>query len=358
MLTPHLPLGHSPPAHGGPDARGKAPHDFSTNGNACGPYAPVVDALRAVDATHYPDPRYTALRERLAAFHGVDPARIFVAASASEFIFRITAAVARSGGRSVQLPRHSYGDYARAASGFGLDVRDTGSDDPAEPFLADADHPSLVWHCDPSSPLGRRTVGLGRLIDELPMNVTCVLDLAYEPLRLVGSLDLGARQRGRVWQLWTPNKALGLTGIRAAYAISPSVESFAGSAAARESSVAEHVEILAPSWPVSAHGVALLEGWAEAGTRQWLLESRNVLREWKSAQIALCGSLGWVASPSVANFFCVRPGGKNASVDTLAMRLRAAGIKVRDTTSFGLPGHLRLAVLDPGSQAALAHALQ
>ena len=32
---------------------------------------------------------------------------------------------------------------------------------------------------------------------------------------------LDAARRDRVWQLWTPNKALGLTGVRAAYAITP-----------------------------------------------------------------------------------------------------------------------------------------
>ena len=77
--------------HRGPDAQGVPLHDFSTNANACGPCPPVLEALRAADPTRYPDPRYMALREQLAAFHGVDRERIVVAASASEFIARITA---------------------------------------------------------------------------------------------------------------------------------------------------------------------------------------------------------------------------------------------------------------------------
>ena len=57
--------------HGGPDAFGVPLHDFSTNSNACGPCPQVVAALRACDASHYPDPAYTALRQQLADFHGV-----------------------------------------------------------------------------------------------------------------------------------------------------------------------------------------------------------------------------------------------------------------------------------------------
>ncbi|MBP7538051.1 MAG: aminotransferase, partial [Ottowia sp.] len=78
----------SPPTHGGPDALGVPVHDLSTNANACGPYAPAVQALRVADARHYPDPAYTALTVQLAAWHGVAPARIVLAASGSEFIQR------------------------------------------------------------------------------------------------------------------------------------------------------------------------------------------------------------------------------------------------------------------------------
>jgi histidinol-phosphate aminotransferase len=36
--------------------------------------------------------------------------------------------------------------------------------------------------------------------------------------------------------------------------------------------------------------------------------------------------------------------------------LREAGVQLRDARSFGLPDHVRLAVLPPASQAALASA--
>jgi histidinol-phosphate aminotransferase len=46
-----------------------------------------------------------------------------------------------------------------------------------------------------------------------------VLDCAYRPLWLED--EPPERNLDAVWQLWTPNKALGMTGVRAAYAIAP-----------------------------------------------------------------------------------------------------------------------------------------
>ena len=82
--------------HGGPDRHGAALHDFSTNSNACAPCPAALQAVRQADASQYPDASYTALRGQLAGFHGVDAARVVLAGSASEFIFRITALAAQT----------------------------------------------------------------------------------------------------------------------------------------------------------------------------------------------------------------------------------------------------------------------
>ena len=319
--------------HGGPDEAGAAPHDFSTNGNALGSCPAVLAALRAADAAHYPDPRYTALRSKLAAFHGVTAERIVIAASASEFIHRISAAVAQGGGRQVWLPRQSYGDYERAALAWGLQVLRA-----PEPH----DGAALHWCCEPSSPLGLPQVDLAV---HAHAGGICVVDMAYEPLRLEGRASLDAAQRNRVWQLWTPNKAMGLTGIRAAYAIAPD-----DSAAAP---LVQRLERLAPSWPIGTHGVALLETWTGVEAQAWLAQSLQTLRIWKAQQRALCKSLGWHCFPSETNFFCART---ETSYSRLAVALRADGIKLRDCASFGLPGHVRVGVLPPQSQQALKEA--
>ena len=327
--------------HGGPDARGAVPHDFSSNGNACGPCPITLAAVRGADASRYPDPRSTALRERLGAFHGVAAQRIVIAASASEFIHRITAAVAQGGGRRVALPAHCYGDYAHAARAWSFDMVHQPS------TFADVD---LAWSCDPSSPLGQTPAALPALIDAMAArDMPVVVDLAYAPLRLTGAPALTAASTSarsdRVWQLWTPNKALGLTGIRAAYAIAP---------AAGANALRRRIEALAPSWPLGAHGAALLDSWTKAETQAWLARSRLTLAAWKVAQrTLLANATDWKLLPSDANFFCAEPG---VPLAPLLARLRAEGVKLRDCTSFGLPGHLRMAVLPPASQQALVSA--
>ncbi|ABM37455.1 aminotransferase class I/II-fold pyridoxal phosphate-dependent enzyme [Polaromonas naphthalenivorans] len=328
--------------HGGPDRHGVPLHDFSTNSNACAPCPAALQAVRQADASQYPDASYTALRGQLAGFHGVDATRIVLAGSASEFIFRITALAAQTAhtageGGAVWLPPHSYGDYAQAARAHRLTLA-------SEPGQA-----QLLWACEPSSPLGAAQAGLGDMADACAAKAMLVLDRAYEPLRLGGAPSLSKAQLQTVWQLWTPNKALGLTGVRAAYAIAP-----VGAQAQ-----AFQLDQLSPSWPVGAHGVALLQAWTDGGVQAWLADSLDTLRDWKARQIALCESMGWTCLPSDANFFCARPAlPEGLSLQQALDRLRSHGIKLRDTASFGLPGHVRISVQPPLAQDALHNAWQ
>jgi histidinol-phosphate aminotransferase len=318
--------------HGGPDQQGVPLHDFSSNSHACGPCPAALAAVQQADAAHYPDASYTRLRHQLAEFHGVAPARVLLAGSASEFVFRVTALAAQRGASSVWLPRYSYGDYAQAAAAWRL------------PQASAPERAQLRWACDPSSPLGQSEPVPGACADAAAL---CVLDRAYEPLRLSGQPAWSGGALQTVWQLWTPNKALGLTGVRAAYVITP----------LGQDTLAAQLEALAPSWPLGAHGVAMLQAWASADVQAWLAASLPVLRQWKAAQLALCESLGWACLPSDANFFCARPAlppGTNLA-QALA-RLRMRGIKLRDTASFGLTGHVRLSVAAPAAQQALREA--
>lgn len=314
--------------HGGPDALGVPRWDFSTNANACGPCPMALAALHQADARHYPDPAYTALREQLAAFHGVVAERIVLAASASEFIARITAALRLAGAQRVWLPALAYGDYARAAMAWGLG-RVT---DPAQ-----AD---LLWLCEPSSPLGGAETLASKVTEQ---GGVVVLDRAYESLRLAGVCSLDDAALQRVWQLWSPNKALGLTGVRGAYAIAP----------LQGAALAATLQALAPSWPLGAHAVAMLNVWVRADAQAWLADSRQRLAGWKTVQIDSLQALGWTCLPSDAPFFCAWPA---SPLDAHA--LRAADVKLRDTRSLGLPDHWRLSVQPPDAQAALVAALQ
>lgn len=341
--------------HGGPDALGVPRWDFSTNSNACGPCPTALAALRAAPHETYPDPGYHALRERLAAWHGVPVARVLLAGSASEFMQRLSAALAQAGARSAWWPEPGYGDYARAAAAWGLARAATPSQAP------------LLWCCEPSSPLGQADAVLARAPALGPERVL-VLDCAYAPLRLRGQPTWAEPNALPLWQLWSPNKALGLTGVRAAYVLAPP------EAPTQQAALVARLAALAPSWPLGADGVALLQAWTEPATQAWLAQCRPTLRAWAERQLALCRGLGWDCRPGDANFFVARPalpqaagpcpepmaGHPSGQACPLSDRLAALrarhGIKLRDATSFGLPGWVRLGVLAPAAQDALARA--
>lgn len=193
-----------------------------------------------------------------------------------------------------------------------------------------------------------------------------VLDCAYIPLRLDNLPPNPPDHHGNdwdkppplpphadhYWQLWTPNKALGLTGIRAAYAIAP---------AHTPAAVLHSMRELAPSWAIGSHGVTLLHHWSAHTTQHWLAHSLHTLRQWKATQLALCHDMGWAVCPGhTANYFTAHlpPAAQRSPSAWLAWLRQHHGIKLRDAGSFGLAGHVRLGVLPPASQHALRTAWQ
>ncbi|MDO4723424.1 MAG: aminotransferase class I/II-fold pyridoxal phosphate-dependent enzyme, partial [Comamonadaceae bacterium] len=174
--------------HGGADAQGLAPLDFSTNSNACGPCPQALQAVQQADARHYPDPHYTELRAALAAWHGVPAQRLLLGASGSELIHRIHVWARLHGWRTVAVPRPAYGDYAQQAQALGLQVWHVPHQpvqDGPEPQQA-ASQTDLQWLCVPSSPLGAADAGLGHWLTQAgaPQAARRFLDAAYAPLML------------------------------------------------------------------------------------------------------------------------------------------------------------------------------
>lgn len=337
-------------SHGGADTQGPVLHDFSTNSNACGPCPEVVRLLAQVDASSYPEPTYQTLRQTLADWHGVRVEQVVVAASSSEFIVRITQWVALQGQglwhsaaqkttmnrASVYVPPLAYSDYERAARSLGL---------PLTPFAHEA---HLQWWAEPSSPLGQNLTDAqrqmltasGSLVNGVELQV---IDCAYAPLRLEAGDGWFRQENTAFWQLLSPNKSLGLTGVRAAYALAP----------VHQIHVAEALRVLAASWVLGAHGVAFLHAWIRPSVQDWLQHSLTQLRLWKQNLLQVCDALAWSVQPSVSNFLLVQAPGLSA----LLPRLRAHGIKLRDAQSFGLNDSARLRVLTPAAHAALLQAV-
>ena len=126
----------------------------------------------------------------------------------------------------------------------------------------------------------------------------------------------------------------------------------------------QQLDRLAPSWPLGAHGVAMLSAWASDEAQSWVRASLHILRSWRRQQLDLCHRrLGWTCRASVTPFYLARWGRwddpAQAQEDPahpvrLLPELRTLGLKLRDCSSMGLPGWVRVSVQAPPSQQALS----
>jgi histidinol-phosphate aminotransferase len=323
--------------HGGTGAGPAARCDFSTNANALGPNPAVVAALRAVDPTAYPDPAYTALRGELAARHGHHADEVVVGAGASELIHRVAG---RIGGhdRPALVWEPTFAEYRHAAAVAGMPVhavRDRAA------YLTAVGHAAVAWLCQPNSPDGvvhdaTFTAAVAERADRSGVPVVC--DLAYAALAEDRVLvPTGA------WELHSPNKAHGVTGVRAGYLLAPRSEAAA-------------LRVRAPSWILSAYGEAFLRTATSDAGRAWVAATRGRLWNWRDDLAAALAARGLPVSPGRANYLLVDVGSLGGAT-AVTEQLAAVGIAVRDATSFGLPTQLRLRAHTPDAVAALLTAL-
>lgn len=304
------------PVHGGTDSLPEPRYDFSSNANALGPCPAVLAAVRAADASRYPDPLYVRLRERLAEWHGATPDRIVVGAGASELILRLV----RHFNRTVLQLAPTFSEYARSA---GIARRRAVTVATAESFLrAQRRQHCLAFLCCPNNPTGQ--VWSPELIATAARQGPLVVDLAYASLCGSALAEQIEGAAAAAWRLYSPNKAFGLTGIRGAYLIAPRT--------------VPRLTNEAPSWVIGRDAVAMLEGCLEPPAREWLASSIPRLWSWRKQLAAGLRKLQLEVRESPATFLLVDVG-DGARV---GRRLRECGIRVRDARSFGLARFIRL----------------
>lgn len=319
------------PVHGSTDSLPDPRYDFSSNANALGPCPPVLAAVRAADVSRYPDPRYTRLRERLAAWHGTTPDRIVVGAGASELIVRLV----RHFNRTVLQLVPTFSEYGRGA--VIVRKRVVAASSPESFLRAQKRQLSLAFLCCPNNPTG--DVWDAGLIARAARQGPLVVDLAYASL--CGSAQAAQIEAAaaRAWRLYSPNKALGLTGVRGAYLIAPRA--------------VHRLVDEAPSWVIGRDAVAMLEACLEPPAREWLAESIPRLWQWRAQLADGLRRLRREVRESPATFLLADVG--NARLT--AGRLREAGIRVRDASSFGLERWIRVSAQPAPARKALLAAL-
>lgn len=294
MTGPPSPL--APGAHGGDGARvaaalGVDPATLLDLSASLNPFAPDVAAMAVRhlgSLSAYPDD--TAGTEQLAAHLGVDPGRLVLTNGGAEAI-ALVASVLGSGW--VEEPE------------FSLYRRHLGRLDPT----------AGRWRSNPSNPTGT----LAR-----PDDAAAVWDEAFFPL----ATGRWTRGDDRSWRLGSLTKLWACPGLRLGYAIAP------------DEAGARQLRRLRPQWSVNGLALALLpELLAATDLAAWRREIA-VLRDQLTAGLR---RLGLAVRPSAANWVLID------GVPQLRAALLRHAVLVRDCTSFGLPGTVRVA-LPPPSQ--------
>ena len=316
---------------------------LSSNENPFPPHPAVLAAINEAEFNRYPEGTASALRERLAARHGVALDEVHAGHGSVSILYQLAQAVAGPGDEIVYAWR-SFEAYPGMAAVSGA----TSVTVPLRPdathdleAMADAVTPRtrMVLVCTPNNPTSEIVTReeFAAFMARVPETVLVVLDEAYaefvtDPDAVVGT-ELLSRHPNLV-VLRTFSKAYGLAGLRIGYALGPAYILDAARATAVPLSITEHAQRAA---------LAALDVEPE------LLERVRVLVERRDRVAARIAEQGiWI--PRAQGNFLWLPTGE-ATLAAAAV-LEANGIVARPTP----PDGIRVSVGEEGSVEKLLQA--
>jgi histidinol-phosphate aminotransferase len=330
----------TPAVHGGFDFQefarlGIRPQDvidFSVSTNPFGPPPGLWKALSRAPIDSYPDSDSRQLKDILATKLAVKSDNILIGSGSTELI-RLAAWAYFAPRDFVLILRPTYSDYEVACQIVGVNLIERPlleqNDFRLEPGeLADLVlryRPKAVFLCNPNNPTGQYadkkeiTQALSAAPDTL-----IVIDEAYIAFAegKWSSVELIRHPNALVLRSMT--KDYGLAGLRLGYALA-------------SQAVISALRKVKPPWNVSS--LAQQAGTYVLQDEEYLASCRSRIQTAKEFLIQSLGDMQLKTIPSQANFFMV----KVTNARKLRQTLLQKGFLVRDCTSFGLPGYIRLA---------------
>ncbi len=292
---------------------------LSSNENPNPPHPAVVAAIAeaAAGINRYPDATALAVRERLAARHGVGPDEVIVGAGSVSLLAQLIQAAAGAGDEVVFAWRsfEAYPGLVTVAGATPVPVPLTmdARHDLAAMAAAVTDRTRLLMVCSPNNPTGP-TIGaaeFAELMAALPADLLVVLDEAYAEFVTDESAVDGGALLGR-WPnlvvLRTFSMAYGLAGMRVGYALG-------------EQSILDAAR--ATQIPLSVTGAAQAAVLAALDHEPELLAQVAELAERRQRVRDALVQQGWSIPSSQGNFVWLATGAATAEV---AERFTAAGI--------------------------------
>ncbi|MEM7158154.1 MAG: histidinol-phosphate transaminase [Myxococcota bacterium] len=303
--------------------------DFAVNVDPRGPAPALQQAVVEAKVGRYPDPACRELTAALALRDGVPEDRVLVGAGVTGLLWDVFRAVSPQ--TRVLVPQHTFAEYDAAPRAHGLHVETLGR--------SSADGWALDWECTEAwlTRDGPRSFVLGapdnpsgsipdfdrlRRLAEAAPQAWIVLDEAF--LRLSARPERVHEQLpDNVLRLRSLTKELAIPGLRVGYMVACS-------------STIDRVRATAQPWSVGTPAQAA----AIAGANDPSLaeDARLRMRADVEALSTQLREIGLTVLPTDTVYLLAEV----PSATELARWCRARGVLVRDCSSFGLPGHIRL----------------
>ena len=318
---------------------------LNTNENPFGPSPRAIDAMRAEAADTlrlYPDPQASALRETLAAYHGVSIDQVFVGNGSDEVLAHVFAALLKHE-RPLRFPDITYSFYPTYCRLFDIEQQLVPLDDQMRVRLADYPASGPIILANPNAPTG---VALTRreiesLLEANP-DMPVVIDEAYVDFGAETAIPLIGRHPNLL-VVHTMSKSRALAGLRVGYAI--------GDGALIEGLT--RVKDSFNSYPLSR--IAQAGAAASVKDEAYFQQSRAAVIEGRTRMVGGLQQLGFEVLPSSANFVFARLPGRGGA--ELAQALRDRAVLVRHFGAPRIADYLRITVGAPGEIDRLLAAL-
>jgi len=334
---------------------GRKAAKLSSNENPLGTGQAAREAFLAAAASldRYPDAAASALREAIAAKHGLDPARVIYGTGSDE-ILHLAAGAFAGPGDEVLYARFGFAVYAIAARRVGA----TPVEAPDHDYGTDVDtmlahvgpRTRVVFLANPNNPTGTFVpkAELARLHAGLPSDCLLVVDQAYseylDPADDDGAFAL-AQAAPNVLVTRTFSKIHGLAAERIGWGYGPAPI------------IAAMHKIRAPFNVTTAGQMAAIAATGDDAFVTHSREHNRVWRAWLEGEIAALGNHGLRVVPSKANFLLVLFEGA-VSAESAYQGLMERGYIVRWLPGQGLPHALRMSIGTEEDMRGLVAALR
>jgi histidinol-phosphate aminotransferase len=320
---------------------------LNTNENPYPPSPAVEAALRAVSMDTlrlYPDPDASALKQAMAAYHGVQSNEIFVGNGSDEVLGFVFMALLKHQA-PLLFPDITYSFYPVYCRLFGIDHVEVPVNDAMQIDLADYENRECggIIFPNPNAPTGTplSLAAIENLLIRQP-NVVIAVDEAYVDFGAETAIPL-IHKYPNLLVIRTFSKSRSLAGLRVGFAVGHPklIEGL------------ERVKNSFNSYPLDK--MAQVGAVASYGDEAYFQQTRKAVIDSREQVTKALQKLGFTVLPSSANFIFARH--QSIPAVQLATGLRDRAIIVRHFNHPRINQYLRISIGNPAECKALIDAL-